>query len=146
MERDSNKMRCPRCGAILKENGQERYVDTSEHVSCCENNPDWDPGLRDVWRCKQCELPGFFDWYGSYYSGMVGIPQKYWGALDSYEMDAFRKIHKDRLDDIAMVNTLPDNIRGPWKEENEDWAKHYQELKERVQKDFREREETIIPK
>jgi hypothetical protein len=118
-------MRCPRCGAKLVRGKDERFEDISDHVFCLSNDPNWDPGLRPTWVCKRCNLPGFYDDYGSYYGHggrWESIPQKYWDALDSHAYDAFFEINKQMQKDSPGYKEelkqeklkLPDNTNGPW--------------------------------
>lgn len=111
-DRCYTKMKCPRCGRILSYNGKKGYVDLSEHVSCCENDPTWQPDLRPTWHCSKCYdifRESFYDDEGIIYNSFqYNIPNKYRYALDSF----WFKYHIENCEDeklLAELMALPDD-------------------------------------
>lgn len=100
-------MSCPRCGKQLSYNGERSYIDISEHVSCCENDPNWKPVPRPTWHCVECiDYFGksFYDNEGSLYSDRPCIPKTYQYAVGSFLV---RKLSEDKhLKDLLA--TMPD--------------------------------------
>ena len=98
---------CPICGTELEKGPNERYVTVCEHVSLCENNPEWDPGLRTTYHCPSTDCwmhnNGFWDYMGNGRYGdnvlMTGFPWCYNG----FYFDAV-----DTESDMDRPHTIPD--------------------------------------